>query len=199
MIHLFWLIQFLIICPLGLTHSNSQNAAQIARRMVASESTLHFNTLNPDGTPVSFIEYYISSDTCPGINKFKNNGNPILFLSTMSTSYKNWYQRGSISLAVENYKKRYFESAFNQPRASLYGHLRNLTLSDDDQDQLIRCFIKRHPDTHGWLSGGRNPIIHDTIWVEFDVDSLYLIGGFGDRSYIGTIDGDEYHYGTGND
>ncbi|CAR26283.1 hypothetical protein ZYGR_0H00920 [Zygosaccharomyces rouxii] len=194
---LSWLLQLLTACLLGVAYGDSQEAAKIARRMVDSESTLHFNTLNPDGTPVSFIEYYISSDSCPDLQEVSNNGNPILFLSTMSTSYKNWYQRGSMSLAVERYGKRRFENAFNQPRANLYGHLRNLTLSDEDQDKLIRCFIRKHPDAHRWLPGDKHPIIHDTIWVEFDVESLYFIGGFGDRSYIGTLTGDEYHRGIG--
>lgn len=190
-----WLIELLIISLVAKAHGDSQEASKIARRMVDSESTLHFNSLNPDGTPVSFIEYYISSDSCPGIQNVSNNGNPILFLSTMSTSYKNWNQRKTISLTVESYKKRRFENAFNQPRANLNGHLRNLTLSDGDQDKLLRCFTRRHPDAHRWLPGHKNPIVHDTIWVEFNVESLYFIGGYGDRSYIGTIDGDEYHSG----
>ncbi|GAV52263.1 hypothetical protein ZYGR_0AG02540 [Zygosaccharomyces rouxii] len=192
---LICLLQLLTAGLLALAQGDSQEAARIARRMVDSESTLHFNSLNPDGTPVSFIEYYISSDSCPDLQEIRNNGNPIMFLSTMSTSYKNWHQRGSISVAVERYKKRHFENAFSQPRANLYGHLRNVTLSDEDQDKLIHCFIRKHPDAHRWLPGDRDPIIRDTIWVEFDVESLYFIGGYGDRTYIGTISGDEYHHG----
>lgn len=177
----------------GHGHDGPQDAAKIARRLVYTESLLHFNSLNPDGTPVSFVEYYISSDSCPGLHNVSNNGNPILFLSTMSTSYQNWDERGAVSLAVESYKKHPFESALSKPRASLYGNARKLHLTSQDERKLIRCFTHRHPDAYHWLPGTKHPSVNDTLWVEFDVESLYFIGGFGDRSYIGNISGPEYH------
>lgn len=178
-------------------HRGPQDAARIARRMVDKESLVHFNTLNPDGTPVSFVEYYISSDLCPGLQNVTNNGNPILFLSTMSSSYQNWDERGAVSLSVESYKKHPFESALSKPRATLFGDLRKLHLSDHDEHRLVRCFTHKHPDAYHWLPGSKNPTVNDTLWVEFDVKHLYFIGGFGDRSYIGNISGPEYHHKHG--
>lgn len=179
---------------------NVDQAAKVARRIVNKGSTLHFNSLNPDGTPVSMIEYYISSDQAADVHGFANNGNPILLLSRMSTSYKNWHLNGTVSLTIEKKSWGIFDREMENPRETLFGKLRKLDLDPADEEKLASHFVKRHPDARHWLPDKEDSHVHvhDTLWVEFNVEKLYFVGGFGDRSFIGNITGDKYHRKIGH-
>lgn len=195
-LQIFSVLQILPFLVAAHGHGEGK-ASKIARRMVDKGSTLHFNSLNPDGTPVSMIEYYISSDEASDVHGFANNGNPILLLSKMSTSYKNWHSNETISVTIEKKKWGIFDHEMANPRATLFGELRKLDLDIADEEKLARHFVKKHPDARHWLPDKKDSHLHDTLWVEFDVDELYFIGGFGDRSYIGNITGDKYHQKLG--
>lgn len=192
------LLNFFLLLVAATSHSE-KHAAILARRMVNIESNLHFNSLKQDGTPVSLIEYYVASDSCPDVEGLSNNGNPILLLSKMSTSYKNWQRNSTVSVTIEKEKRGQFESAMGKPRAIFYGNLKKLDLSAEDAKRLAGHFVIRHPDARHWLPGDDGSHVHDTIWFEFQVDYVYFIGGFGDRSYIGNISGDIYHENLDSD
>ena len=69
------------------------------------------------------------------------------------------------------------------PRLALIGKLKTIDDSDEAA-RLKRCFTTRHPDAKLWTPGNK---IHETYWVEFEVQSVYWIGGFGNVAYIGWI------------
>lgn len=189
----FGLVLNLLLLLVAANSHREKHAAVVARRMVNIESNLHFNSLRSDGTPVSLLEYYVSSDSCPDVEGLSNNGNPVLLLSKMSTSYKNWRRNSSISLTIEKEKWGHFDSAMKKPRGNFFGKLKKLDLSHHDARRLAKHFVMRHPDARHWLPGQDESHIHDTQWFEFDVESVYFIGGFGDRAYIGNISGEVYH------
>lgn len=181
------------------------HAAEIARSMVAREELLHLNTLREDGTPVSFLEYYVASDLCPDVS-VSNNGNPILLLLEMSSSYGNYVKNGKFSASVEAHprpggphhdsrgphhgSRGPHDGPMAHPRATLFGELKELNASTE----LAHCFASRHPDAWPWIPTGSNEtLVHDGRWFELDVEDVYFVGGFGDRAYIGGIDAELYH------
>ena len=174
------------------------HAAEIARSMVAREELLHLNTLREDGIPVSFLEYYVASDLCPDVS-VSNNGNPILLLLEMSSSYGNYVKNGKFSASVEAHprpggphhdSRGPHDGPMAHPRATLFGELKELNASTE----LAHCFASRHPDAWPWIPTGSNEtLVHDGRWFELDVEDVYFVGGFGDRAYIGGIDAELYH------
>ncbi|CEP64221.1 uncharacterized protein LALA0_S10e05270g [Lachancea lanzarotensis] len=164
-------------------------AAMVARKMAAFEHTLHANTIDREsGTPVSFIEYFVGSDVCHGVET-SSNGSIILLLLNMSSTSKNWYNDSKFSVSIEksNHWKLH-KPAMATPRANYFGELKPLEASK----ALERCFLKRHPDARWWIPGGDHDQVHDGQWFEFDVSEVRFIGGFGDSAYIGTISGEDY-------
>lgn len=175
-------------------HGHSElKAAKVARKMVYSESLLHFNSLTPFGLPVSMVEYYISSDGCHDVEGLSNNGNPILLLSQMSTSYKNFDSGRNVTMTIEKRSLNPFETPMSSPRGYFVGTLTKLDLDPANEKKLAKHFVHRHPDAKHWLPHDDETHVHDTLWLEFDVKNVYFVGGFGSNSYIGNISGDAYH------
>ena len=147
------LFQFLTIS----SAFSQSDAAFICRKMVKKENVLHFNSINTDGIPISFPEYYISTDICCGIDEVSHNGNPILLLSKMSSCYKNWItNKEKVSLTIEMSSKMKHEKQINKkkhkiegiimgkPRANFFGSVKELELSKEDTEKLNKCFLKKH-------------------------------------------------------
>lgn len=63
--------------------------------------------------------------------------------------------------------------------------------TSDSEDQFRECFLARHPDARSWLPGQQG--FHGSRWWQFNVEEIYMIGGFGDRAFIGYIPVEEYH------
>ncbi|GJC82891.1 hypothetical protein ColLi_05729 [Colletotrichum liriopes] len=80
-------------------------------------------------------------------------------------------------------------SAANQPRFSLLGYLEKIPVDPVTSLKLAHCFVDKHPDSKYWLPGSP---VHESEWVRFVVTSVYWIGGFGDRAYIGWIPLEEW-------
>lgn len=198
MVPLQLILQVLMLVMVGAAHSERQ-AAVLARRMVDLQSSLHLNSLRSDNMPISMAEYYVASDSCPDVEGLSNNGNPVLLLSRMSTSYKNWHGNGTVSVTIEKPKMGHFDGIMGKPRGVFFGKLKKLHLSREDAKRLASHFLIRHPDARHWLPGDEHSHVHDTLWFEFEVDSVYFIGGFGDRSFIGNISGDVYHQDLSED
>ncbi|SCW00629.1 LAFE_0C08438g1_1 [Lachancea fermentati] len=166
---------------------NVKHGAAVARSLLMKERNLHLNTLDRNtGVPVSFVEYFVGSDDCPDV-EFSNNGNLILLLLEMSSSYRNLQNNSKLSATVEGHFKH--KSPMSSPRANYFGELKPL----ENSEKLKECFLSRHPDAVWWLPGDDDSKVHDGHWYELDVSDVYLVGGFGDRSYIGSISGEEYH------
>lgn len=171
---------------------SEKRAAILARRMVNLQSTLHFNSLRSNNVPVSMAEYYVASDSCPDVEGLFDNGDPVLLLSKMSTSYKNWHENGTVTMTIEK-PTLHYDGIMGKPRGVFFGKLKKLELSSEDNKRLAAHFLVRHPDARHWLPGSDESHVHDTVWFEFVVESVYFIGGFGDRAFIGNISGDVYH------
>ncbi|KAJ6444089.1 FMN-binding split barrel-related protein [Purpureocillium lavendulum] len=75
-------------------------------------------------------------------------------------------------------------SAANLPRFSMIGYLENIDADDSKAKDLAVCYTKKHRDARYWLPGNR---IHTSEWMRLVVTSVYWVGGFGDRAYIGWI------------
>lgn len=58
---------------------------------------------------------------------------------------------------------------------------------------MRKCFTARHPDARWWVPG--NPI-HESEWLTLEVETVYWVGGFGDREYIGYIPVELYKNAT---
>ncbi|SCU85512.1 LANO_0C04500g1_1 [Lachancea nothofagi CBS 11611] len=163
-------------------------AAKIARKLALHEGLLHANTIDEkSGTPVSFVEYFVGSDTCRGVET-SSNGNIILLLLNMSSTYQNWNADSKLSVSIEAHHG-FGKPAMASPRANYFGELKPLEKSK----ALEHCFLKRHPDARWWIPDGEHDKVHDAKWFELDVSEVYFIGGFGDRAYIGTVSGEDYH------
>ncbi|KAL9947922.1 hypothetical protein D7B24_001243 [Verticillium nonalfalfae] len=83
-------------------------------------------------------------------------------------------------------------SAANLPRLSLIGYLEKIDEASDPlvAARLAACFVRTHPDAKYWLPGNR---IHASEWARLVVTSVYWVGGFGDRAYIGWLPVDDWH------
>lgn len=81
-------------------------------------------------------------------------------------------------------------SAANLPRFSLMGYLEKVDASEAEDKDFASCFVRKHPDAKYWLPG--NPI-HHSEWARMIVTSVYWVGGFGDRAYIGWLPIEEWN------
>lgn len=81
-------------------------------------------------------------------------------------------------------------SAANLPRFSLIGYLEKIHASEEEEKALAQCFVKKHHDAKYWLPGNR---VHRSEWARIVVTSVYWVGGFGDRAYIGWLPIEEWN------
>lgn len=183
-----------------------EEGASVARTLVNRESLVNVNTIksirNGDDSirhlPVSSMEYYADCDA---------DGDPYWLVIDIGGTNQNIIKGSDYSFTIrdgdhpsnekvdENYPGRVQGSPAGSPRVQLSGKLRKITFNNPfDQRKLAleKCFLLRHPDAVMWLpSNVVSP--HKSHWAKIMVDGVYLIGGFGDRAYIGEIDADLYH------
>lgn len=169
---------------------SSDEAARVARTLINRESLATLVTVNEHKTPEGYVEYYADCG---------KDGNPVMLNVHIGTGFRNIAKGSPATLSVrvgdhpvtENTNPWYpggiVKSTAGSPRVSLRGEFEDL--SKDEIDEVQECFLERHPDAKWWLPGNN---VHSTHWVKFNVDSLHMVGGFGDRAYIGEISGDEY-------
>lgn len=188
---LLFAIQVLAAAQSVLGHNSyhdEETAARVARTLVKRESLANLNTVTTDQVPVGFVEYYADCS---------NDGQPIMLMIQISSSNKNLVAGSNSSLTIRvgdhqpkdhvntHYRGQVTNSVAGSPRINLKGHFVDYGASITDKE----CFARRHPEAVSWYPG--NPI-HDSRWVKFVVDSVYFVGGFGDRAYIGNIDKELY-------
>lgn len=182
---------------------NKPDAARVARTLVQRESLMNINTNEKtekegviENIPVSSMEYYADCD---------GDGDPYWLVVDIGSTYKHIESGSPYSFTIRAgdhpsndrasmvYPGGIVNSPAGSPRINMKGQLKNITLENTEEIlRLETCFVKRHPDAKWWLpSNVVSP--HKTHWVKIMVDEVYMIGGFGDRAYIGLIDGSTYH------
>ncbi|KAL6450340.1 hypothetical protein SBY92_002275 [Candida maltosa Xu316] len=183
-----------------------EEGASVARTLVNRESLANVNTIKSikqaDGSfsqlPVSNMEYYADCD---------NDGDPYWLVIDVGTANQNIIKGSKFSFSIrvgdhakydevsDSYPGGIEGSPAGLPRVTLTGTLRQVYYPnpfDKRRIDLEKCFLKRHPDASMWLPGNYlSP--HKSHWAKFTVDGVQLIGGFGDRAYIGEVDADLYH------
>ncbi|KAF8070654.1 pyridoxamine 5'-phosphate oxidase-domain-containing protein [Lyophyllum atratum] len=168
----------------GLAIETVEEAAIIARRLVdysknsiGTMATIYppYDSRLPDH-PFSLQEYYASCHT---------NGSLALLFLPISRHGQNIIaapdHSASISVTSE-------VPAARSARVSLMG---NVTIFKDanttpDLESLRLCYLEKHPDARRWLPDDDDGA-HISYWARFDPHSIYFVGGFGGRHYIGYI------------
>ena len=77
------------------------------------------------------------------------------------------------------------------PRLSAVGWLEEMDEDEVRDKGIVECFEKVHRDSKLWRPG-RQGGAHSGRWVRLVVEEVYWIGGFGDRHFIGWLDGEEW-------
>ncbi|KAF9051119.1 hypothetical protein BDZ89DRAFT_525490 [Hymenopellis radicata] len=158
--------------------------AAIARSLVDSSvnSVATMATVFPEddpylpGYPFSMQEYYASC--------LRNGSLSLLFLPISRHSRNILASESrivSISITSEI-------PAAHLPRVSLLG---NITVFKESSEmgqltEIKECYLSAHPDSKKWLPGLPGGA-HVSYWARFDPQSVYFVGGFGGRHYIGFI------------
>lgn len=152
-------------------------------------SALENRPIGLGGMPVGLMDYY--ADCEPG------SGNPTILAIGIATSFKNVDAGSNITLSLRWHPPPHHRpspdpykfSPANLPRFSLVGHLETISARTVKDQEIAKCFTKKHADAEAWLPGNK---IHESYWVRLIVEDVYWIGGFGDRAYIGWIPVDEW-------
>ncbi|KZL63951.1 hypothetical protein CI238_11593 [Colletotrichum incanum] len=200
----------------------SYESAVMGRRILAVSKLAELSTVFPagahspsggdlSGMPIGLMDYVADCE---------EGGNPTILAITIATSFKNVRAGSNISLSMHwippfppakrislfsSLKRRIFGSsdpgaaaappdtvpysAANLPRFSLLGYLEKIPVDPVTSLKLAHCFVDKHPDSKYWLPGSP---VHESEWARFVVTSVYWIGGFGDRAYIGWIPLEEW-------
>ncbi|KAI3404584.2 hypothetical protein KGF56_002629 [Candida oxycetoniae] len=188
-----------------------EEGASVARTLVHRESLVNVNTIKTIRTqtkegpgpknvqvPVSSMEYYADCDgdgdpywlviDVGGPNQNIVKGSPFSF-TIRDGDHPDWDE------VSEEYPGKRKGSNAGSPRVQLFGKLEYINFLnpfDPKRVLLEKCFLERHPDAAMWLPGNVvSP--HKSHWVKIKVESVYMIGGFGDIAYLGELTGDEYH------
>ncbi|RLV92378.1 hypothetical protein JA1_003194 [Spathaspora sp. JA1] len=183
-----------------------EEGARVARTLVHRESLANINTIKSikqeDGSfrhlPVSSMEYYADCDS---------DGDPYWLAIDVGGTNQNIIKGSDYSFTIrvgdhpsndnvdESYPGSIPASPAGSPRVQLSGRLQKITFTnpfDPKKVALEKCFLTRHPDAAMWLP---NNLVspHKSHWTKLIVDDVYMIGGFGDRAYIGSINSELYH------
>lgn len=183
---------------------SKEEAARVARTLVSRELLANVASVYPPahkyaGLPALFVEYYAD---CHG------DGNPILLVVDIGTLFTNEAAGLALTLLIRtgdhqlrdrsnpHYPGGRTGLTAGLPRVLLHGALEHFTgnalLPLAERLALEQCFRERHPDSVWWFPRDV-PLVHTTHWAKFVVDEVYMVGGFGDRAYIGPIEGELYH------
>lgn len=72
-------------------------------------------------------------------------------------------------------------------RAVLYGKVAPIDTDRSTLAHLEQCFFAHHADAAYWAPGSRiSP--HRALWLRYNPEKIYYVGGFGDEHFIGWID-----------
>lgn len=189
---LLFLLKVLAAPINGKGYDDVKTAARVARTLVYRESLTSLNTVDRISKyPVSFVEYYSDCD---------DDGQPVMLMISVSSSNKNIEAGSLTSLSIrvgdhplnEHVNMQYpggtHSSTAGLPRINLKGKFIEVN-STEDILKYEFSFGKRHKDSIKWYPGSP---IHESRWVKFKVEHIYMVGGFGNLAYIGEIGLEEY-------
>ncbi|KAK7687061.1 hypothetical protein QCA50_009561 [Cerrena zonata] len=163
-----WLLSTLLIT----LHFQVRGFHHHVLRDVGSTLSCHLSLL---GQPFSLQEYYASCHS---------NGSLTLLFLPISRHSQNILHSptSSASLSIGS-----DHPTASRPRVALIGNVTVFSSLEEtpDRDEIEACYITKHPDARWWLPGPREP--HVAYWARFDPHTIYFVGGFGDRHYIGYI------------
>lgn len=150
----------------------------------ATYSTSENRPVDVAGAPIGLIDYYASCGPSPY--------NPTILAISIATSIRNARAGSNVTFSLRYRppldhppsKDPFTYSPANLPRLSLIGYIKPLSQGEVQDYDIKPCFLARHPDAELWTPGN---IIHDSWWATLVVKEIYLVGGFGDRAYIGWI------------
>lgn len=177
----------------------AKEGAEVARTLIFRESMMNVNTISqsgPDkGLPESSMEYYADCD---------EDGDPYWLIVDIGSPFRHISEGSSFTASIRmgdhplndyvdpQYPGGISLSPMGSPRVNLRGELKEVSKNPEEMLKLRKCFLDRHPDSKWWLPS--NLILpHKTHWAKIIVSDIYMVGGFGDRAYIGPIDGEAYH------
>lgn len=178
---------------------NKEEGAEVARTLVSRESMMNVNTISQSGSdkglPESSMEYYVDCD---------GDGDPYWLIVDIGSPFRHISEGSEFTASIRmgdhplndyvnpRYPGGIALSPMGSPRVNLKGKLKEVPKDPEKQLKLRNCFLERHPDSKWWLPS--NLILpHKTHWAKIIVSDVYMVGGFGDRAYIGSIDGKTYH------
>ncbi|RKP30052.1 hypothetical protein METBISCDRAFT_17198 [Metschnikowia bicuspidata] len=176
-----------------------EEGAQVARTLINRESMMNVNTIGQSetdkGLPKSAVEYYVDCD---------GDGNPYWLVVDIGSPFRDISNGSPFTASIRvgghplhdyvdpRYPGGIPLSPMGSPRVNLRGMLEEVPQDPETSLKLRQCFLERHPDARWWLPS--NLVLpHKTHWTRIVVSDVYMIGGFGDRAYIGPIDGETYH------
>lgn len=172
-----------------------ESAAAAARKLVSESSLATLVTISADDVPEGQMEYYADCST---------DGTELTLIGMhISRAYRNIAHGSKASMAIrvgdqplsEEVNTSYpgaVPSPAGLPRITLYGIM--LLEQPEPSKEVQECFLQRHPDAKWWIPG--DGPVHDSYWAVFNVSSIHMIGGFGDRAFIGQIPLDVYKAAT---
>jgi len=166
-------------------------SAVLARRILRLSSVGILSTNLPSssshsaGWPIGLSDYIADCDPY-------SPGSPTVLAMTIATSFRNVAAGSNISLSLrweppENAKAKY--SVASLPRFSILATLEEISAKEVKEGKITRCYTKTHPDAKWWTPGNR---IHESRWARLVPNSIYWVGGFGDRAFIGWFTIDEW-------
>lgn len=178
---------------------SKEEGAVVARTLVNRESMMSMNTISQSGTdkglPKSSMEYYVDCD---------GDGDPYWLVVDIGSPFRHISEGSSFSVSIRvgdhpqndyvnpEYPGGIVLSPMGSPRVNLMGEFQDVAKDPKLLLKLRECFLERHPDSKWWLP--TNVVLpHKTHWVKIIVKDVYMVGGFGDRAYIGSIDDETYH------
>ncbi|KAI0780040.1 pyridoxamine 5'-phosphate oxidase-domain-containing protein [Fomes fomentarius] len=172
-----------IVCVTTVVNSieTVEEAAVLARELVKGAAIGTMATVYPAshatlaGEPFSLQEYYASCHA--------NGSLTLLFLPISRHSQNVLLSPGrsaSISVGSDH-------PSASKPRVSLIGNVTLFPVVEHtpEHNTIQECYLAKHPDARWWLPGPREP--HTVYWARFDPHSVYYVGGFGDKHFIGYI------------
>ncbi|KAH8827188.1 pyridoxamine 5'-phosphate oxidase-domain-containing protein [Flagelloscypha sp. PMI_526] len=185
-----FVLALLLFLTSALAYETVYDAARIARSLV-DDSETSIGTMattfpseypNLPNHPFALQEYYASCH--------QNGTLTLLFLPISRHSQNILHTDGhAASITITSTRP-----AARNARVSLLG---NVTIFEDtptvpELQRIKQCYLNIHPDAKWWLPDD-DGAAHISYWAFFHPHSVYFVGGFGDKHYIGWVPLDLYH------
>ncbi|EJD03125.1 uncharacterized protein FOMMEDRAFT_168177, partial [Fomitiporia mediterranea MF3/22] len=168
------------IVPFVFCRETVRDAALLARQLVASPqaigvmATIFPANTNLQGEPFALQEYYASC---------YSNGSLSLITMPISRHTRNIRHSPTHSASMTVWSS---PPAASRARVSLIGNVTFLETSFAVNSGIQDCYLEHHPDAKWWLPDDPDGA-HEAYWARFDPHSVFFVGGFGDKHYIGDI------------